>query len=163
MGRGRVAILLVSAGLMAAAAVACNGDDAPSGPTGSGDNLKVDVDATTQAAQPPAMESGVEYGDGGYASAVAADGYAPAAWCAQCACSAGSFCFGGGTNFTSFDGVCDHVEAGPGVPLAIGCNLPPSGCDASDCACLITAIGGQLPCYSECVGVKTPMVYCASP
>jgi hypothetical protein len=129
-----------------------------------GDNLIVDVDATVQPQQPPAMLDGglgvYQTGEGGYASL---DGYDPVGWCSQCACPAGSFCFGGATGYTSFDGVCNHLEAGPNPPLAIGCNPPPAGCDASDCLCLFMNLGLSQSCYPECAGTTTPTVYCHNP
>jgi hypothetical protein len=173
MGRGRVAVLLLSAGLGAAPA-ACN-DSSSSKSVVIGDELNVDVDATNQAAPPPPTNPGshepfdpgsdASYyeSDGGYYS-TSIDGYAPLSWCNECACPKSSYCFGGATGYTSFNGSCNHLEAGPNPPLAIGCNPTPSACDASDCVCLIEALAGQMPCNAECVGSKAPVsVYCPAP
>jgi hypothetical protein len=80
MGRGRLPVLLLVAGLAGAgvaALVACD-DTAPTSTKGTGDNLIVDVDATVQPDQPPAHPEGglgygysdgaYGYGDGGYGS-----------------------------------------------------------------------------------------------
>lgn len=174
MGRGRLAVLLLSAGLGAAPA-ACD-DTSSSKPIVIGDEVMVDVDATTQTSQPSPICGGANEpfdtdgsycsGDGGSYSAYGSEdgGYAPLAWCTQCGCPKDSYCFGGGTGYTTFSGVCNNAEAGPPHPFAIGCNPPPSGCDASDCVCLIQALSGQMPCIAECVGSKAPVsVYCPVP
>jgi hypothetical protein len=139
--------------------VACNDSPSSGGFIEAGVDLTVEVDATMQPAQPP---PDLEGGEAGYGYG-ASDAYAPLAWCQQCACKGGSYCFGGSTGYTSFDGVCDNVEAGAGAPLAVGCNLPPSGCDASDCVCLIKALAPQMPCAANCVGTKNVSVYCPTP
>jgi hypothetical protein len=147
-------VLLLSAGLLASPAACDDSTSSSSGPQGSGDKLIVDVDATMQASQPPANVSG----EGGIGYVTMGDGgYAPLAWCQQCGCEGGTYCFGGGTGFTTFSGACSP----PSGSMGIGCNAPPAACDASDCVCIIQALG--LTCVAECLGTENVAVYCPTP
>jgi hypothetical protein len=125
----------------------------------------VDVDATTQAAPPMhdgavlTFDPGGDAGSGSVGYATQSDAYAPLTWCKQCACAAGTYCFGGAAGYTSFDGVCNHQ----GGALGIGCNTPPAGCDASDCVCMLQALAPTIGCYGECSGTTPPSIYCQNP
>jgi hypothetical protein len=143
-------------GALVSAASACNSDDS-STPTGSGDNVTVDVDATNLPGAPTdaGTDSPFARVEGGYAAAP--DGYDPYGLCQKCACPATDYCFGGGTGYTSFSGSC--TPSGFGV----GCNPLPAGCSgASDCDCLLMATASKFPCYAVCVQ-NSRTVYCPNP
>jgi hypothetical protein len=145
-------------GALCCAAAACNSDDS-STPTGSGNDVKVDVDATNQPPQPsydggPSPFSPV---DGGVYSTP--DGYDPYGVCVQCNCPATDYCFGGGGSYTSFSGNCNPTGFGIGCqPLPASC----SGDSGSQCDCLLQATNAMLPCYAVCVQGNRA-VYCPHP
>jgi hypothetical protein len=136
-------------------------------PTGKDDTLIVDVDATNipGQTQPDAGDTdspfGTYYGD---APSGAYD-YSPTSVCSKCACEAGTYCFGGGTGFTTFSGTCSGSSG-----LAVGCQPLPAACvtaaasgKTEECACLFSALKAQVPCTPECTQGKSVMVYCPSP
>jgi hypothetical protein len=153
---------------VALASGAC-GDDS-SKPTGSGDHVTVDVDATTQPSQ---NQNDASYysdvygpGDGPYADPP--DGYAPYASCSKCTCPASTFCFGGGTGYTSGTPVCGAGATLPGAgSVQLGCNAIPPLCAGKGpkeiCACLIATLSPLLPCYSVCTDTPQLILYCPHP
>jgi len=144
-------------GTLAAVLAACSADDSSSTPTGNGDDITVDVDATNQPGQTGEGGSDSPFArvDGGYSAAP--DGYDPYGICQKCACPATDYCFGGGGAFTQFDGNCKPTGFG------IGCNPLPAGCSgAMDCECLLKATAADFPCYGVCVQ-DTQTVYCPNP
>jgi hypothetical protein len=128
------------------------------------DHLIVDDDA------PPAPEM-IADGEVGYGYAAdggpidlsdaqrygtVADAYALPSVCgAQCTCEAGTFCFGGSSSSPPFSGTCDHATG-----YDLGCNPVPNGC--TDCACLLQALGNQLPmpCTPRCSPANGMTVLC---
>jgi hypothetical protein len=144
---------------------ACDGEDAPPVVQGR-DDIVGPAPTTTSAPQtPPPAEtpdasSDSPYGvldDGGYGQGYA---YSPLAVCKQCACEAGTYCFGGGTGFTTFGGTCTSA----GSALGIGCQSLPVACASQPtCDCLFNALQGQIPCYLVCTGVSDLTAYCPSP
>jgi hypothetical protein len=163
MRSGRLLALALGSGVLAVAG-ACSEQTAPSG---KGDTVIVDVDSTA----PQGDNGGGDDGavdevfasvDSGYAPPP--DGYAPFDWCSQCGCPSGTFCFGGGSGYTSFNGDC-HADAGAlgAAPLAIGCYpFPPACANEPSCECLIMAISQDMPCYPVC-SITTNIVYCPHP
>jgi hypothetical protein len=138
----------VLVGVVVAGLAGCSESKAP---TGRGDDLKVDVDAS--AVSPPAddgddastQDSPFAPVDGPYGPLP--DGYSPLAVCAQCACDGSTFCYGGSPS-TSFSGACDQTA---NAALGVGCHAIPAGCAAEpDCVCLLQALGTQMPCYAAC-------------
>src|ERR1700722_9115654 len=110
-------------GVFACGVLACNSDDSSGVPTGSGDNVTVDNDATVQPGPLPfdggpdspfARVEGSAYGS--------PDGYDPYGICQTCKCPATDYCFGGGGSYTTFDGNCMPTSFG------IGCQPLPAGC-----------------------------------
>ena len=143
-------------GALAWAAAACTGDDTSSMPTGSGDNVHVDVDAndTVEMRADVGADSPFARVDGSYDIP---DGYSPYRNCQSCKCPATDYCFGGGTGYTSFSGNC-MPDA-----FAIGCQpLPPACAGDASCDCLLPATAGQVPCYAVCVQ-NTRTLYCPNP
>jgi hypothetical protein len=145
-----------------AAAAACTESTAP---IGKGNDFKVDVDSSTQPEQPAEDASG----DSPFARVDSPykpppDGYAPYKTCSMCSCPAGSYCFGGGTGYETFDGVCDHTGAGPDAGLQIGCeSMPPACASKPDCPCLIEALAPYMGCYPVCTPMPFFIVYCPNP
>jgi hypothetical protein len=147
----------IPAGLLALVA-ACGGT---SSPAGKGDDLIVDVEASTTQEEP--AEGSVPYGyaaDGASLSmsdpqfGYLPDAYAVPAVCAStCTCAAGSFCFGGGRGSPAFSGTCDNASG-----VGVGCDPIPNAC--TDCRCLLAALAGQLPCVATCVPANGMTVYC---
>jgi hypothetical protein len=165
MRRARAIALLVVTGCFGVA-VACS-DTQP--PLGKGNDVISDVDGSGEGA--PEQQGDDEAGadspfapvDSGYPKPP--DGYAPFAWCTQCGCPSGSFCFGGGSGYESFSGDC-HADAGP-LPdggLAVGCYaFPPPCANEPSCECLIQAVSPYTsPCYPVC-SITTNIVYCPNP
>ena len=167
MRRARAIAMVVLAGSFGVA-IACN-DTQP--PIGHGDDIVSDVDASDEGT--PQQQGDDEAGgdspfapvDSGYPKAP--DGYAPFAWCTQCGCPNGTFCFGGGSGYASFDGDC-HADAGAfpasGSPIPIGCYPYPGGCaNEPSCECLIQAVAPFVSsCYPVC-SITTDIVYCPNP
>jgi hypothetical protein len=162
----RLSTLVVRAllGVASVAAGACSSDE--SGVVQARDKIVGSAPTTTANSQPaPAPETsdsggastyGVE-DDGGYAT-----GYtvSPVSVCNQCACGAGTYCFGGGTGYTAFNGTCTDA----GSQFGIGCQALPAACATKpDCDCLFTALKPQIPCYLVCAGVGDLTVYCPNP
>ena len=125
-------------GVFACGVLACNSDDSSGVPTGSGDNVTVDNDATVQPGPLPfdggpdspfARVEGSAYGS--------PDGYDPYGICQTCKCPATDYCFGGGGSYTTFDGNCMPTSFGIGCqPLPAGflmawCRSPPGHGPAS--------------------------------
>ena len=144
-------------GALVSAASACNSDDSTGVVTGSGDNVVVDNDATTQpgpstdagADSPFARVEGSVYGT--------PDGYAPSNVCKSCACPKTDYCFGGGTGYTSFSGDCKPSTFG------IGCQPIPAACgDDASCECLLQATAANFSCVAVCED-NTHTVYCPHP
>jgi hypothetical protein len=134
----------------------CSGSNAPK--TGKGDTLKVDVPATNLPPQPPpdAGSTDALYGAVGEGGAY---GYSPVTVCRDCACEAGTYCFGGGTGYTTFSGTCTGA---PG--LAVGCQPLPAGCgNPPTCDCIFQALKPEISCYPECLHNSALTVYCPSP
>ena len=157
---------LVLLGSVFALAGACSNSTAP---LGKGDDFTSDVDAGDESQPPPQGDDG-PYDDGFFSRADSAyapppDGYAPFDWCTQCGCPAGTYCFGGGSGYTSFNGDC-HADAGPltsAASLAVGCYPFPSACaNEPSCECLIMAASQYMPCYPVC-SITTNIVYCPNP
>jgi len=101
---------------------------------------------------------GVVYDDGGgYSRGYA---YSPLEVCKQCACEAGTYCFGGGTGYTTFSGAC----TGGGSAFGIGCQPLPAACATQpNCDCLVGALKLPAACYLVCTDVSNLTVYCPSP
>jgi hypothetical protein len=140
----------------AALAWACSDSSAPKNPK---DTLIVDVDATTTPPQPmPDLDATdspygtVEDGNGAY-------GYSPVGVCNKCACEAGTYCFGGGTGYTTFSGTCTGASG-----LAVGCQPLPAACaSAPTCDCIFDSLKSELSCYPQCEQGKALTVYCMTP
>jgi len=133
---------------MTAALQGCSGSSAPSG---HGDDFKIDVDASSMAPSTDTAEDATA--DSPFAPLLDAhygqlpDGYAPLAVCAQCACGATTFCYGGSSS-TPFSGSCDQTAS---TALEAGCHAIPAGCAAEpDCVCLLQALAPQMSCYLAC-------------
>jgi hypothetical protein len=149
------------AGLVFVAAFAWGCSDGNSPKVGKGDTVFHDVDATI-IPPPPAPEAGgadSPYGplaDGDYG----AYAFSPTAVCMKCACGAGTYCFGGGTGYTTFSGTCTGASS-----LAVGCQPLPAACaSAPTCPCLFQALNAQVGCYPVCEQLAGGlMVYCPSP
>jgi hypothetical protein len=166
MMRRALCFALLPVGVLCAVSAAC-GDDS-SKPTGSGDTVVVDVDATTQ---PP------QNGDASYYSDVFGpsdspyappDGYAPYTVCSKCACGSSAYCFGGGTGYTSQGAACGADAALPADGgVQVGCNPIPPECASAGpkeiCPCLIKAVGPITPCYAVCTDTPGLIVYCPNP
>jgi hypothetical protein len=151
----------VGGGVLAAAAfeAAFAGCGEPKS-AGSGDRVKVDVDASAQPAQGSGDDAGEDSPfarvDGAYG--ILPDGYAPLVVCAQCACEAGTYCYGGAPSMTL--AACDQTAS---TSLDLGCHAMPAGCaNEPDCVCLLRAFGPQMGCYPVCT--ESPaggfIVYC---
>jgi len=161
-------LLLLAAGVVVCAGLgaleACT-TDGPSPPSGSGNDITVDVDATMGVNPPASYDAGPDSPfarvDGGYAAAP--DGYSPVGNCGACNCAATDYCFGGGTGYTTFSGACTPTTFG------IGCQPFPAACAGdAGCDCLLKALSTQVPCYGVCiqnptVGSGVPIVYCPNP
>lgn len=143
---------------------ACTGQTTT--PLGQGDDFINDTDGDEVSANAP------QQGDDGSVDDVFArvdqgyppppDGYAPYNWCTQCACPANTYCFGGGTNFTSFSGTCADAAPASGG-LAIGCMPIPSACaNEPSCECIISSVQAQLSCAPVC-SITNMIVYCPNP
>lgn len=144
-------------GALGAGLAACSADDSSSTPTGTGDDVTVDNDATTQPGQTGdgGPDSPFARVDAGYGPAP--DGYNPYGLCQTCDCPATDYCFGGGTGYTTFSGDCKPTSFG------IGCNPLPAGCSGdADCDCLLMATASKFPCYAVCVQ-NSRTVYCPNP
>lgn len=164
MKRPMASALLV-AGAISAVAAACS--QGAGTPAGSGDRVIVDVDATNQPQQPQggsdASPSSDAYGDSRYTPPP--DGYAPYNVCSQCACPSGSYCFGGGTGYTSSSAVCGEAAAPPpDGGLQVGCVSIPAQCANANpiCPCLLKALS-NLPCYTVCTDTPSLIAYCPNP
>jgi hypothetical protein len=133
---------------------ACDDTNPPS--TGAGNKV-----TTNFPDAEPSQDQREGTGDGGQGSAYGEGGsnysYSPQAVCAQCACGPGTYCFGGGTGFTTFSGTCTPT----GSTLSVGCQPLPAGC--SSCGCIFDALKGHVPCYLVCGGTGPLTVYCPSP
>lgn len=140
----------------AAATAACSSDD-PSVPSGSGNDIIVDVPVTTQptAAEDAGPDSPFARVDGGAYNKP--DGYDPYGVCKACACPATDYCFGGGSGNTTFT-TCTPTGFG------VGCQPIPAACAAdASCDCLLTATAANTPgCYPVCVQ-NTRILYCPNP
>ena len=162
MRRARAVVLAVLAGCLGVA-IACS-DTQPQ--LGQGNDVISDVaDASGQPPQQGDDEAGA---DSPFAPVDAyappPDGYAPFAWCTQCGCPSGTYCFGGGSGYAAFNGDC-HTDAGEfdGSGLAIGCYPYPSACaNEPSCECVIQAVAPLMPCYPVC-SITTDIVYCPNP
>jgi hypothetical protein len=146
------------AGAIVLFALACTGCTDDSGkPLGHGNVVVVDVDATTQPEQPEfdgSADSPFAPTDSPYGHPY--DGSSTVAWCDQCACPAGTYCFGGGRGYPLFSGTC---ATGESTPTTVGCVTIPAACTATPtCACLLGAVGTS--CYSACIDRSTPIVFC---
>jgi hypothetical protein len=164
MPRARSSTFVLLAALFGIAG-ACSTSTAP---LGQGDDYVSDIDGG-DATQPTPQGDDGPYDDGFFSRVESGypappDGYAPYDWCTQCACPEGTYCFGGGTGYTEFNGDC-HLEAGTPASTAevsIGCYpLPPCG-DAPQCDCIIADISKYVACYPNCTDT-TNIVYCPHP
>lgn len=166
MGRVSVSALTLLAGFFAVV-MACSDSQKP---LGQGDDLITDVDASPGPNPQQGDDAAEGYDasvfapvEGGYPPAP--DGYSPYAICQQCGCPSGTFCFGGGTGYETFNGDC-HADAGLLAEggLSIGCFPIPAACEGTDaaCDCLIQTVSGYMPCYPDCVDT-TNIVYCPHP
>lgn len=166
MTRARAVALGMAAGMFAVA-VACTESQAP---LGNGDDVISDVDGSE--GQAPEQGDATEDYDAAVFAPVESgyppppDGYAPYDWCTQCGCPKGTFCFGGGTGYTSFDGNC-HADGGAlaDAGLSIGCFPIPPACDDVDaaCACLIQTVSHYVNgCYPDCTSTGN-IVSCPNP
>jgi hypothetical protein len=131
-----------------------------------GSGNKVIVDGTYDGSVPREGDDG-GYADGEFAPSDASytkpDGYAALAICQQCACPAGSYCFGGGTGKETFAGSC---AVNTTATLQVGCNTLPTACQATpSCECIMDAIKAQVPCYMVCSEAPDigRAVYCPVP
>jgi hypothetical protein len=153
-----IVVGLLLASVASSAVYACGGSGEP---VGKGDDLIVDVEASTTREEAAAGAVGYGYAPDGASLSMSDaqygrldDAYAVPAVCAtQCTCAAGSFCYGGGRNAPAFSGTCDQTSG-----TAVGCNPVPSGC--TDCQCLLAALAGKLPCVATCVPANGMTVYC---
>jgi hypothetical protein len=156
--RARAAATTVGCVAVAALAWACTNANGP--PMGKGDTVYHDVDATNvpYPPQPDAGETDSPYGTtedayGSYTSAARSV-------CNQCACEAGTYCFGGATGYTTFSGSC----SGGGSDLALGCRpLPACAGDADICGCIFAALRPEVSCYLNCQQTAAPTVFCPNP
>jgi hypothetical protein len=161
----RARALVAALAVASLAICACDGESTPA-TKGAGDKLIVMVtDADSLSQDQPAYVGdggapspfGTYYGDGGYAHGY---GYSPLAVCNQCACEAGTYCFGGGASFTTFSGTCNTG----GSTLSVGCQPLPAGCmGTATCGCIFDALKAQVPCYLVCSGQGSLTVYCPHP
>jgi len=144
---------------------ACSSSSTP--PTGKGDKLIVDVDATYQPSQPMpdagAYDSPYGTGYGTVGEGGGAYSFSPVDVCMKCACEAGTYCFGGGTGYTTFSGTCSGAAG-----LAVGCQPLPAGCPstatcATSAECIFAALKPEISCYPQCEQMKVPIVYCMTP
>jgi hypothetical protein len=163
MRDGRTLLCLFVGGAMLAI-TACDGEDAPPVVQVHDDIVGPAVAATSGAQPTPSAEpsdagSGSVYGavdEAGYAGYA----YSPLEVCKHCGCEAGTYCFGGGTGYSTFSGTC----TAPGSALGIGCQALPAACGGdAGCDCLFAALKTQVPCYLVCAGVGDLTVYCPSP
>jgi hypothetical protein len=159
--RRRPSSALVLVGALVAMGAACSESTAPAG---KGNDVVVDVDGSGGPPEQPGDDapddSPFARVDSGYQPPP--DGYSPFAFCSSCSCPAGTYCFGGGTSFESFNGDC-HEDAGADAGLAIGCQPFPPACAAQPtCECLIQALAPSMPCYPVC-SITTLIVYCPNP
>jgi hypothetical protein len=115
--------------------------------------------ASQPTAEPADASTDSPYGpldEAGYGTAYA---YSPLQVCKQCGCDAGTYCFGGGTGFTTFSGTCAS-----GGAFGIGCQPLPAACGASpSCDCLFDNLKGKVPCYLVCTGTSDLTAYCPTP
>jgi hypothetical protein len=157
---------LVLFGAACALAGACSTSQAP---LGNGDDIISDVDGA-DAPPPQGDDAAEDYDAAVFAPVDSAyppppDGYTPFDFCTQCGCPSDTYCFGGGTGYSSFNGQC-HADAGAledAAQLAIGCYPFPSACaNEPSCECLIGAISQYMPCYPVC-SITTNIVYCPNP
>jgi hypothetical protein len=152
-------------GSVFALAGACSTSTAP---LGKGNDFTSDVDADDDSQVVVGDDGAYDDGffsrvDSGYS--LPPDGYVPFDWCTQCGCPSGTYCFGGGSGYTTFNGDC-HADAGEpleGGGLAIGCYPFPSVCaNEPSCECIIAAASQYMPCYPVC-SITTNIVYCPNP
>jgi hypothetical protein len=170
--RGYIGPLLLVAAIASGAALiyACTSETPP--PTG-GDNVVDDTKPTATPTQPlpPPPDGGATPDGYGYdgRSYEKPDGYNPLGVCNTCACSSAgtppTYCFGGGTGQTTFDGKC--ADAATSAQPQLGCNAIPAACAATPtCSCILTALG-KYPCYLVCGtggGIASDLsVYCPNP
>ncbi|MBV9948853.1 MAG: hypothetical protein JOZ69_18540 [Myxococcales bacterium] len=157
--RRRAPIVVLAGAACCALAWACTGESSP--PLGSGDNVKMDIDASVMPVQDadPGPDSPFAPLDGPYGSLGDAYGLAV---CAGCACEAGTFCYGGspGSPLSS----CDQTAAAAGAPLALGCHPIPSACATAteECVCLLQSLPRDTSCYPVCTAPASGgfVVYC---
>jgi len=133
-------------------------------PAGKGDDFVNDTDGEDQINPQQGDDGAVDdvfaRVDSGYGPAP--DGYAPYNWCSQCTCPADTYCFGGGTGYTTFSGTCATAPPAGGG-LAIGCMPLPSACaNEPDCPCIIQALQAQLSCSPVC-SITNMIAYCPNP
>jgi hypothetical protein len=163
MRDGRTFLVLLVGGAMLAMA-GCDGEDAPPvvqvhdeiiGPVATA----MPVVEPTPSNEPSDAGSAPVYGavdEAGYAGYA----YSPLKVCKQCGCEAGTYCFGGGTGYSTFSGTC----AAPGSGFGIGCQALPAACEGdAGCDCIFAGLKTQVPCYLVCAGVGDLTVYCPSP
>lgn len=159
MFHARVFALVISA--LAVGLAACTSESSSPAPLGKGNDF---FGLEAGAAPPTGDDAGVLDDspfaplDGQYG--VLPDGYAPLAVCAQCACEAGTYCFGGSPS-VAFSGVCDQTAS---TDLAAGCHRVPAACaNEPDCVCVLSALVSQTSCYPACADSVTGSftVYCA--
>jgi hypothetical protein len=150
--------------LLLGSALAACGD--PSGPLGKGNVVNTDVDASSLPSGGDdaalAADSAFTPVDGPYGRV--ADGSVPLAVCAQCACAAGTYCYGGSPSSTFTSCAQDA-----GASLEVGCHTIPPTCDSgNDCVCLLQSLEHLPSCYLVCEpaagggadGAGGPIVYC---
>jgi hypothetical protein len=151
-------------GVAMLAVVACDGEDAPPVVRAHDEVMgPVAVEMPTTQAQPtddtPDASTDSPYGtfdDGGYVRGYAVS---PIQVCKQCACEAGTYCFGGGTGYTTFDGTCTA-----GSTLGVGCQPLPTACATKPtCDCLFDALKANVHCYLVCSGTDDLIAYCPNP
>jgi hypothetical protein len=153
----RASVLGGSIGALVAALAGCTDS---SGPLGTGSHVTVDVDASSPPV-PASDDAGPT--DSPFAPldsqyGVFPDGYAPLATCGQCACEAGTYCYGGSATMTL--SVCDQTASSG---LGVGCHIIPAGCaNEPDCVCLLQALATPKSCYPVCAdnGAGGFTVYC---
>jgi len=150
-------------GVLLVGALACDGEDAPP-IVRVHDDIIANVPTTMASAQP---QGNADLADASTASsygAVDEAGYSagyttsPLEVCKQCACEAGTYCFGGGTGYTTFSGTCSN-----GSSFGIGCQPLPAACATKpDCDCVFDALKA-VPCYLVCSGTSKLVAYCPTP
>jgi hypothetical protein len=149
----------ILAGLGVVFACGCGGTSAPAG---KGDDVIVDVDATTTMEE--TAEGSTAYGytadgasvgpsDAGMYGTLA-DAYAVPSVCATtCVCEAGTFCFAGGSSSPAFSGTCDNASG-----YGVGCDpLPPN---VATCGDLLSALVGKVSCTPRCIPANGMTVLC---